>query len=65
MCIFFEISIFVLGDHGQGAGGSTNGPSVMVHLDYALDKKQKGNIEELFIHESAHACLDQHMKVCS
>ena len=63
---YFQISILIAGDHGQGAGGSaTNGPSIMVHLDYAVDKRQKGNIEELFIHEASHACLDQHMKVGS
>jgi len=49
------------GDHKQGAGGSphgTLGPSVMTHLDYAKDKQRQGNIEELFLHESSHACLD-------
>ena len=53
----------ILGDHNQGAGGSPNGPSVMTHLDYAKDKQRQGNIEELFLHESSHACLDHLRKV--
>jgi len=49
------------GDHGQGAGGFGgygDGAGVMVHLDYGEDKFARGNVEELFLHESAHACLD-------
>ena len=49
------------GDHGQGAGGFKgygDGAGVMVHLDYGENKFARGNVEELFLHESAHACLD-------
>jgi len=49
------------GDHGQGAGGFESygdGAGVMVHLDYGENKFARGNVEELFLHESAHACLD-------
>ena len=64
-CMMISI-IAILGDHKQGAGGSphgTLGPSVMTHLDYAKDKQRQGNIEELFLHESSHACLDHLRKV--
>ena len=66
LCVLIRIELiwcFIIGDHSQGAGGNSHQKSVMVHLDYAEDKKRKGNIEELFLHEAAHACLDQHMKV--
>jgi len=46
------------GDHGAGAGGM-NG-MVMFHLDYALRYKG-GSLEEVAMHEAAHACLDNHM----
>ena len=62
ICIQLSMCL-IIGDHSQGAGGNSHHKSVMVHLDYADDKKRKGNIEELFLHEAAHACLDQHMKV--
>ena len=56
-----NILMFLTGDHGQGAGGFESygdGAGVMVHLDYGEDKFARGNVEELFLHESAHACLD-------
>ena len=56
---------FTLGNHEAGGGGSSQFKSVMVHLDYAKDKAKEGYIEELFLHESAHACLDQIIKVHS
>ena len=53
--------MFLTGDHGQGAGGfrgNGDGAGVMVHLDYGENKFARGNVEELFLHESAHACFD-------
>ena len=57
-----ENILSIIGDHPQGAGGYHQGwrgePYLMAHLDYVNDKRQKGNIEELFLHETSHACID-------
>ncbi len=31
---------------------------MLAHLDFVNDKRQKGNIEELFLHEASHACIE-------
>ena len=62
------ILILNTGNHRQGAGGLWRGPNngeVSIMVDYAKDKQERGNLEELLMHESAHACLDHHMKVKS
>ena len=53
------ISLLFLGDHAAGGGGL--GSMVMTHKTYA--EKLGERIEELFLHETAHACLDYFMKV--
>ena len=54
---------YTKGNHVQGAGGM-GGRGVMFHLDYALDFNKAGRLEEVAMHEAAHACIDDsHYKV--
>ena len=46
------------GYHEAGGGGSFGDRSMMLHVDYGQRKEEEGIIEELFMHEGAHASLD-------
>ena len=56
-----------MGTSAQGgrAGGNFHRRSMSLSTDYGSEQEAKGIIEELFIHEGAHASLDgHHAKVC-
>ena len=59
--IIFNSKIVLKGYHGQGAGGSKDS-LLLLHLDYGNAWLKRGLMEELLMHETSHACLDEHHK---
>ena len=54
MCIYFALG----GDSCSRGGGNWDLRSLSLNTDYAVVQENKGILEELFMHEAAHASLD-------
>ena len=54
MCIYFISG----GDSCSRGGGNWGLRSLSLNTDYAVVQENKGILEELFMHEAAHASLD-------
>ena len=55
-----NVLLWLLGTSAQGGrgGGGFDRRSMSLNTGYAAEKEAEGIIEELFIHEGAHASLD-------
>ena len=53
---------WLIGTTAEGglAGGNFNRRSINLNTGYGSEQEAKGIIEELFVHEGAHASLDGH-----
>ena len=53
-CIYYILG----GDSCSRGGGNWDLRSLSLNTDYAVVQENKGILEELFMHEAAHASLD-------
>ena len=58
--LFFQFFLWLIGTTAEGglAGGNFHRRSINLNTGYGSEQEAKGIIEELFIHEGAHASLD-------
>ena len=57
----FTLSIRRKGYHQIGIGGRNQ--TLVSHIGYLRELEQSGRIEEMLMHETANACLEQHQNV--